>query len=742
MVDLYVDREKSVVGEPLTFTVQCPRGSPIYVELAMGDGEVLRTTRGVPWSAVGATSDDWPQTEKRQKRDADSVMASLATIAASTDATRDKGTESTTPTIQVNELDVTPSQVVTEFEDKLTLEPTLPPNEAVTFTYAYQQPGAYSVKVMVRNTFSRTESYLCPEIVIAQPIPGEPKCDNFDVTIDESATENDALVSWRSKDVSVSTKASISCDKDWKLRYEPRYSWKTQWKTKYGNWRPELEVCESEMAESTLTIPGNTLWYGTYKLTVTMTFRSLNMISRKRRGTAQNETSLQTSPHATDDAVTPTSRVTMDITGSETVIELIEPTQKSPKKKSKRPPDPYEEILELHKQWEGERQQIIVGLSSTRATTIQSASRSTYLKIVPSPLVADVDGWSTEEMNNFVVSDVIKANLSASHDPDVEFGNKTGITMHLFCYVQSSESRHANRTLAELVAESMVLSTNLDRDVFVYDTDGCYRSMNGTAVFGHEVNIIGSDLNMDDDLLFELVVTKDARSSRTRRTAHVYSSVISVDALDNIDFDNLDVNAALTIVSLVVGGSGNASSETMTKVVNVMDKVAAKIENMDQLDKTASVMDTATAANALGSTATKAKEVGEKASLGMVNGVGNVLPFADPEQEDEDDVPGLPKRSYQPGGPTGTQGTAEPVTGGTQVTPTGDPVPPGEGHPSHRERREQPNNGSSSENRYNGMLFGGLPYDDDVMTTATPEFECRNYTKEEKKQIRVMIVER
>ena len=126
----------------------------------------------------------------------------------------------------------------------------------------------------------------------------------------------------------------------------------------------------------------------------------------------------------------------------------------------------------------------------------------------------------------------------------------------------------------------------------------------------------------------------------------------------------------------------------------------------------------------------------------MVNGVGNVLPFADPEQEDEDDVPGLPKRSYQPGGPTGTQGTAEPVTGGTQVTPTGDPVPPGEGHPSHRERREQPNNGSSSENRYNGMLFGGLPYDDDVMTTATPEFECRNYTKEEKKQIRVMIVER
>ena len=37
----------------------------------------------------------------------------------------------------------------------------------------------------------------------------------------------------------------------------------------------------------------------------------------------------------------------------------------------------------------------------------------------------------------------------------------------------------------------------------------------------------------------------------------------------------------------------------MTKVVNVMDKVAANIENMDQLDKTASVMDTVTSSGSL-----------------------------------------------------------------------------------------------------------------------------------------------
>ena len=37
----------------------------------------------------------------------------------------------------------------------------------------------------------------------------------------------------------------------------------------------------------------------------------------------------------------------------------------------------------------------------------------------------------------------------------------------------------------------------------------------------------------------------------------------------------------------------------MTKVVNIIDKVAERIENMDQLDKTAGVMGTVTSSSSL-----------------------------------------------------------------------------------------------------------------------------------------------
>ena len=111
-----------------------------------------------------------------------------------------------------------------------------------------------------------------------------------------------------------------------------------------------------------------------------------------------------------------------------------------------------------------------------------------------------------------------------------------------------------------------------------------------------------------------------------------------------------------------------------------------------------------------------------------------MLPFEDPSEEEEE-IPGLPKRPYQPGGGS-TRGTPDPVISTTQVTPAGNLQ---NGERNHRERRQSPNN-DTSENRYNGMLFAALPWDD-VMTTATPEFECKNYTKEEKKQIRQKIVE-
>ena len=556
-VDTYADADKGMIGDVFTFTIDCPRGSPIYVEMEMGDGEFVNATRG-----VRRLDDSEPRemlTEEprgtRKKRNALESDVADGTAASPTDASDTKKTEQddTEPT------HISATQAGHNIEntmgDVTEPKPTLPPNEAFILTYAYKTAGTYSVKVKVHNRFSRTETYLCPEIVIASKLQSE--CDKFEVAIDKENSQDNPLVNWRSKEVNISTTASIACGQDWLLRYTPRYSWKTQWKTQGGQWRPELDVCETEMPESALTIPGNTLWYGTYRLSVTMTLRTIHMASRRKRSMfISNDTESDSTFEDSDPTV---NYDTLRIESHDATVEKVKPTEESPKPTFKKRVyvDPYEEILKLHKIREDERQLVIEELSATRGTTLLSETKTTYLKIVKSPLVADIKDWSVDIVTNFVKSDVIKANISVAHDPDVPLANKTGMTMHFFCYVGKSEVRHKYQTLDELLTESVMLATNLNRNVFVYDTEDCYTSQNSSAVFGHEINIMGSSLNMDDDLVFDLIITKDTRVGRTTRKAHVYSTTISADALDTIDFDNLDVNAALTIISLVVGVRNN-----------------------------------------------------------------------------------------------------------------------------------------------------------------------------------------
>jgi hypothetical protein len=61
-----------------------------------------------------------------------------------------------------------------------------------------------------------------------------------------------------------------------------------------------------------------------------------------------------------------------------------------------------------------------------------SAPSTTYLTIVPSPLVANI--------KEFDANETIALDLSASGDPDVAPGNDTGLQMYLFCYPQKSAS--------------------------------------------------------------------------------------------------------------------------------------------------------------------------------------------------------------------------------------------------------------------------------------------------------------
>ena len=56
----------------------------------------------------------------------------------------------------------------------------------------------------------------------------------------------------------------------------PLYTWTVErWVTSTNQWRPELSVCVSASSvNSTLIIPPNTLWYGTYRVNVTVSASS------------------------------------------------------------------------------------------------------------------------------------------------------------------------------------------------------------------------------------------------------------------------------------------------------------------------------------------------------------------------------------------------------------------------------------------------------------------------------------
>ena len=50
----------------------------------------------------------------------------------------------------------------------------------------------------------------------------------------------------------------------------PLYTWTVDRLMKTGQWRPELSVCTSSSCSPDLLIPRNTLWYGTYRVNVTV----------------------------------------------------------------------------------------------------------------------------------------------------------------------------------------------------------------------------------------------------------------------------------------------------------------------------------------------------------------------------------------------------------------------------------------------------------------------------------------
>ena len=223
-VDVYSDSDHVRVDENVTFTVHCPRGLPIHLEIDTGDNnvivinrpEIIETTRVAATTAAVTTGDDdsdnteattesvlddvtgdnLPGANRRKRdvgaasfNDTDSSGTSLADIEPTVAGNEDLVTVANdVPPPEVKQPDVIDSGAVgkpTAAPNKSIDTPWTPPPPNLDFTvrYTYRVPGHYDIKVKVSNRYTTRVSHLCQQIVVVPKDHVEITCPGLSMSL-------------------------------------------------------------------------------------------------------------------------------------------------------------------------------------------------------------------------------------------------------------------------------------------------------------------------------------------------------------------------------------------------------------------------------------------------------------------------------------------------------------------------------------------------------------------------------
>ena len=85
--------------------------------------------------------------------------------------------------------------------------------------------GTYFVSIRVSNKFGFAETHLCPEIVVVDDTIREPSCDQLSVSLTNSSSEVNPLVSMRSAEIILVTQVDMQCTAADGETLHPRYSY-------------------------------------------------------------------------------------------------------------------------------------------------------------------------------------------------------------------------------------------------------------------------------------------------------------------------------------------------------------------------------------------------------------------------------------------------------------------------------------------------------------------------------------
>lgn len=213
-VDLYVEESNVLAGTNITLNVKCPTGSPVELELDMGDGNKVKYFR---------------PTNYKVEDNYDGLKTSVKS---------EKSAINRNP----NYLD--------DFVIK----------------YAYKSKGMYKVQVKATNMFSSTKTSLCPKINVVNPSNNNLQCNSISVSVNNASTFGAPIVANRSSFINFKASSQLQCSQN---HATPLYVWEAE-KLVNSLWKPELQICESGSSRNIFTIPANTLWYGTYRLNVSV----------------------------------------------------------------------------------------------------------------------------------------------------------------------------------------------------------------------------------------------------------------------------------------------------------------------------------------------------------------------------------------------------------------------------------------------------------------------------------------
>jgi len=221
-----------------------------------------------------------------------------------------------------------------------------------------------------------------------------------------------------------------------------------------GQWRPELSVCPDcvDVGCVDLSVAGNTLWYGTYRINVTVTASC--------SGTLLLGHSTQASTYLTVVRSQLVPSIVTRAPNFQTSDTVNLNVTRGPKFQTS-------DIINLNvTRGPSFQTSDTINLNVTRGPNIQT-SDTMNLNVTRGPnfQTSDIINLNAVNFNvtrgpNFQTSDTINLNMTGSRDPDVAAANKSGLHVDVFCYPQSEAAVYEAMNVDEMRASAERITNN------------------------------------------------------------------------------------------------------------------------------------------------------------------------------------------------------------------------------------------------------------------------------------------